>query len=186
MPTYGYARVSTPGQTLDIELAQLHAAGCARVFREKVSGIKDDRRELKRLLRMLKPGDAVIVTALDRLTRGGPYKTLSICHDITSRGATYKSLTEPWADTTHEFGEILAALAGYVGRKTYDDINRRTKAGREVARAKGVKFGRKRKLSPIEQQQASARIAAGERKSVIARSFHVSRSTISRLGHVEI
>lgn len=182
MPTYGYARVSTPGQTLDIEFAQLRAAGCERVFCEKESGVKDDRRELKRLLRILKRGDVVIVTALDRFTRGGPFKTLSILNDITSRGAAYRSLAEPWADTTHELGEVLAALVGYIARKTREDIIRRTTAGRERAKANGVKFGRKPKLSALEQRRASARIAAGERKSVIARSFHVSRSTISRLG----
>lgn len=181
MPTYGYARVSTPGQTLDIEFAQLRAAGCERVFCEKESGVKDDRRELKRLLRMLKRGDVVIVTALDRFTRGGPFKTLSILNGITSRGAAYRSLAEPWADTTHELGEVLAALVGYIARKTREDIIRRTTAGRERAKANGVKFGRKPKLSALEQRRASARIAAGERPSVIARSFHVSRSTISRL-----
>src|SRR5262245_49530612 len=109
MHTYGYARVSTCGQDLEIQLAQLRAAGCMRIFCEKESGATDDRRELKRLLRVLRADDVVIVTALDRLTRGGPFKTLAILNDITSRGATYKSLAEPWADTTHDFGELFAA-----------------------------------------------------------------------------
>ena len=85
MPIYGYARVSTAGQELDIQLVQLRAAGCGRVFWEKESGARDDRRELRRMLRSLRPGDVVIVTALDRLTRGGPFKTLSILNEITFR-----------------------------------------------------------------------------------------------------
>jgi len=183
MPIYGYARVSTCGQELDIQLAQLSAAGCERIFCEKESGAKDDRRELKRLLKALKPGDVVIVAALDRLTRGGPFKMLSILNDMTSRGAAYRSLAEPWADTTHELGEVLAALVGYIARKTREDIIRRTTAGRERARANGVKFGRRPKLSSVQIEQALARRAAGESQSIVALSYEVSCSTISRLEH---
>lgn len=181
MAVYGYARVSTAGQELDIQLAQLRAAGCGRVFCEKESGTRDDRRELRRMLRALRSDDVVIVAALDRLTRGGPFKTLSILNEITSRRAAYKSLAEPWADTTHELGEVLAALVGYIARKTREDIIRRTAAGRERAMANGVKFGRRPKLSPNERQQALARRAAGESQSAVARTFNVSCSTISRL-----
>jgi DNA invertase Pin-like site-specific DNA recombinase len=183
MPIYGYARVSTCGQELDLQLAQLHAAGCGRIYCEKESGAEDDRQELKRMLKALQPGDVVIVAALDRLTRGGPFKMLSILNDITSRGAAYRSLAEPWADTTHELGEVLAALVGYIARKTREDIIRRSAAGRERARANGVKFGRKPKLSPAQQRQALERRAAGESQSVVALSFDVGCSTISRLEH---
>ncbi|MDR3487395.1 MAG: recombinase family protein [Bradyrhizobium sp.] len=181
MPTFGYARVSTYGQELDIQLEQLRAAGCARIFQEKESGARDDRRELKRLLRALRPGDVVIVTALDRLTRGGPFKTLSILHEITSRGAAYRSQAEPWADTTHELGEVLAALVGYIARKTREDIIRRTSEGRARARANGVRFGRPPKLSEEQRQQALARRAAGETQAAVALSMEVSPATISRI-----
>lgn len=181
MCVYGYARVSTSGQELDIQLAQLDAAGCERVFCEKESGVKDNRRVLSQLLRRLRRGDTVIICALDRLTRGGPFKMLSVLSEITSRGAAYKSLAEPWADTTHELGEVLAALVGYIARKTREDILSRTKAGRERALARGVKFGRKPKLNPGQRQQALSRRAAGELLSSIAREFKVSESTISRL-----
>lgn len=184
MTIFGYARVSTCGQELDLQLAQLRVAGCARVFCEKESGVKDERRELKGMLRALKTDDVVIVSALDRLTRGGPFKTLAILNEITSRGAAYKSLAEPWADITHELGEVLAALVGYVSRKTREDIIRRTTAGRERARANGVKFGRKPKLSPCERDLARQRLAAGESQRTVARSYRVSASTISRLGQI--
>jgi DNA invertase Pin-like site-specific DNA recombinase len=182
MTIFGYARVSTCGQELDLQLAQLRLAGCERVFCEKESGAEDERRELKRMLRSLKADDVMIVSALDRLTRGGPYKTLSILNEITSRGAAYRSLAEPWADTTHELGEVLAALVGYIARKTREDIIRRTTAGRQRARANGVKFGRKPKLSPSERVVAQQRLAAGESQRMVAQAYHVSASTISRLG----
>jgi DNA invertase Pin-like site-specific DNA recombinase len=123
----------------------------------------------------------VIVSALDRLTRGGPFKMLSVLAEITSRGAAYRSLAEPWADTTHELGEVLAALVGYIARKTREDILRRTAAGRERARLRGVRFGRRPKLSPDEKQQAVRRRSSGEPLSTIAASLNVSPSTISRL-----
>ena len=181
MPTYGYARVSTAGQELDIQFGQLHASGCVRIFCEKESGTKDDRRELRRMLRALRPGDVVIVAALDRLTRGGPFKTLRILNEITSRRAAYRSLAEPWADTTHEFGEVLAAIVGYIARKTREDIIRRTAAGRERARANGVRFGRPPKLSPSERQEVLALRANGESQAVLAMTYNISCSTVSRL-----
>jgi DNA invertase Pin-like site-specific DNA recombinase len=86
----------------------------------------------------------VIVPALDRLTRGGPFKMLSILQDITARGAAYKSLAEPWADTTLELGEVLAVLVGYIARKTREDINSANRCtGRDRALTSGVKFGRR-------------------------------------------
>lgn len=181
MTIFGYARVSTSGQELDIQIAQLEAAGCERILCEKESGVNDHRRELARLLRRLRKGDTVIVPALDRLTRGGPFKMLSILADITSRGVTYKSLAEPWADTTHELGEVLAALVGYIARKTRDDIIRRTGEGRERARRNGVRFGRKPKLTLAERQAALELCLAGKSRQVVATTFRVSASTISRL-----
>lgn len=106
---------------------------------------------------------------------------VSVLQEITSRGATYKSLAEPWADTTTELGEVLAALVGYIARKTREDIIRRTTAGRERARARGVKFGRPAKLSPLQKQEALARCRAGESQAAIASSYCVHAATISRM-----
>ena len=178
---FGYARVSSGGQELHIQLEQLRASGCVKVFCEKQSGVKDERRELTRLLRAIHPGDVVIVTALDRLTRGGPYKMLSVLQEITTRGASYRSIAEPWADTTHELGEVLAALVGYIARKTREDILRRTAAGRARAVAMGVRLGRPPKLNAMDRRAAFERRRAGEPINAIARDYHVSPSTISRL-----
>jgi DNA invertase Pin-like site-specific DNA recombinase len=181
MPIYGYARVSTLGQKLDVQLKQLRAEGCDQIFCEKKSGMQNGRRELRRMLRSLKPGDTVIFTALDRLTRSGTYMTLHFLNEISSRGATYRSLVEPWVDTTSELGEILAALVGYLNRKVREDMLRCAAKGREDARAKGVIFGRKPKLSALQQQEARARRAEGEPQRLVALTYNVSCSTISRL-----
>lgn len=181
MAILGYARVSTSGQVLDIQELQLRAEGCTKIYAEKQSGISPKRPLLKQLLRDVQPGDVVIFAALDRLTREGPYKTLQALEWITSRGATYKSLAEPWADTTTELGEVLAALVGYIARKTRQDIIRRTTAGRERARAAGVKFGRRPKLTLHQRHEAMTRRGKGEAAESIAKSLSVSASTIRRI-----
>ncbi|WP_457492376.1 recombinase family protein [Tardiphaga sp. P5_C7] len=181
MAILGYARVSTHGQVLDIQELQLRAAGCSKIYAEKQSGANDQRPLLREMLLAIMPGDVVIFAALDRLTRGGPYQTLKVLEQITSRGATYRSLAEPWADTTTEFGEVMAALVGYIGRKTREDILRRTAAGRARAQALGVRFGRKPKLTPIQREEAIARCMRGDPMHEVAYFFKVSTATITRL-----
>src|ERR1700684_312149 len=94
----GYARVSTYGQTLDAQLGQLRAEGCTKIYREKASGARPDRRELLKLLKALAPGDVVTVTRIDRLARS-TFDLFAIVKQIADAGARLRSLAEPWADT---------------------------------------------------------------------------------------
>src|SRR5215467_6185613 len=110
----GYARVSTYGQTLDSQLEQLRAAGCSRrdIYREKATGARPDRRELNRMLGKLAPGDVVMVTRIDRLARS-TFDLFSIVKRIVDAKAQFRSLAEPWADSTSSTGHLmLAVLAG--------------------------------------------------------------------------
>jgi DNA invertase Pin-like site-specific DNA recombinase len=91
MTIYGYARVSTDGQSLVSQDAELHAAGCAKVYAEKISGARSDRPELAKVLKRLESGDVLIVTRLDRLARS-TRNLLNILDDIAKRGAGFKSL----------------------------------------------------------------------------------------------
>jgi DNA invertase Pin-like site-specific DNA recombinase len=93
---YGYARVSTDGQSLASQDAQLHAAGCAKVYAEKVSGARSDRPELAKLIRRLGDGDVLMVTRLDRLARS-TRDLLNILDTIAKAGAGFKSLADIWA-----------------------------------------------------------------------------------------
>ena len=99
MTIYGYARVSSTGQSLDAQLAELKAANCERVFQEKVSGKNRDRPQLERALEALGEGDVLIITRLDRLARSSR-DLLNIVKQITDAGATFRSLKDHWADTT--------------------------------------------------------------------------------------
>jgi DNA invertase Pin-like site-specific DNA recombinase len=180
MTVYGYARVSTDGQTLDAQIAALKAAGAEKVFSEKQSGAKIDRAALARVLIALKSGDVFMVTRLDRLARS-TRDLLNVLADISERGAGFRSLGDPWADTTTPHGRLMLTVLGGLAEFERSLILTRTGEGRARAMARGVKFGRKLKLTAHQIAEAKARREAGEALSDIGRSFNVSHSTISRL-----
>jgi DNA invertase Pin-like site-specific DNA recombinase len=180
MNLYGYARVSTNGQALDAQVTQLEAAGCARVFREKVSGAKTDRAELKKLLRSLRDGDVMLVTRLDRLARSAR-DLLNIMHAVDGKSAGFRSLGEAWADTTTPLGRLILTILGGMAEFERELIKTRTAEGRARAVAMGVRLGRRPKLDEEQRRAACERRQAGEDVSAIARDYKVSHVTISRL-----
>jgi DNA invertase Pin-like site-specific DNA recombinase len=177
---YGYARVSTDGQSLASQDAELTAAGCVKVFAEKVSGAKTDRVELARVLKRIEAGDLLIVTRLDRLARS-TRDLLNILHALAERGAKFKSLADPWCDTSTPQGELLVTvLAGFATFERHL-IKARTDDGRKRAKERGVRFGRPRKLDQHQRQEALQRLANGETLVDVARTFGVDATTIGRL-----
>src|SRR5271170_768166 len=96
---FGYARVSTDGQSVDAQVRQLRAAGCEKIYREKASGAKTDRAQLRKVLDQLDAGDVLMVTRLDRLARS-TRDLLNTLAAITDRKAGFRSLGDSWADTT--------------------------------------------------------------------------------------
>lgn len=180
MATYGYARVSTEGQSLAAQLAQLEAAKCTKVFREKISGARTDRKQLAALVKGLSEGDVVLVTRLDRLARS-TRDLLNVLAVIAEKGAGFKSLGDAWADTTTAHGRLMLTVLGGLAEFERELIRTRTGEGRERAKARGVVLGRKPKLTKHQQSEAIARRDAGEVLTEIARSYNVSHSTISRL-----
>lgn len=179
----GYARVSTDGQSLEAQHAALAAAGAERVFAEKQSGIKTDRAALARCLRGLEAGDVLLVTKLDRLARS-TRDLLNTLAAIGEAGASFKSLGDPWADTTTPHGRLMLTVLGGLAEFERHLILSRTNEGRVRARARGVRFGRKLKLTKHQRAEALARMAQGETLTAIARSYNVSHMTISRLAGV--
>src|SRR5215218_6938303 len=138
----GYARVSTYGQTLDTQLEQLRAAGCSsrNIYREKVTGARADRRELNRMLGKLGPGDVVTVTRIDRLARS-TFDLFGIVKQIVDAKAQFRSLAEPWADTSNSTGRLMLAVLGGLADVERDLIRTRTAEGRSRAKARGVHMG---------------------------------------------
>ena len=177
---YGYARVSTDTQDLTNQLVQLKAAGCEKIFREKISGATVERPQLKKMMKALASGDVVVIPAVDRLSRDTT-DLLVIAREIQEAGAGLRSLAEPILDTTGDFAELVLAMLGVAAKLERRRIIERTARGRADAKAKGVKFGRKPSLTPHQQREAVKRIEEGETQRSIARSYNVSQATISRL-----
>ena len=182
MTIYGYARVSTDGQTLTAQDAALREAGAAKVYAEKISGASTTgRKELAQALKALKAGDTLIVTRLDRLARS-TRDLLNVLDEIGKAGAGFKSLADTWADTTTPHGRLMLTVLGGLAEFERELIKARTSEGRKRAQARGVHMGRPSALNRDQQREALARREAGEALTDIARTFGVSHTTISRLG----
>lgn len=157
----GYARVSTDGQTLDAQQASLKAAGAEKVFAEKVSGAQTDRKALAKAISALAAGDVLLVTRLDRLARS-TRDLLNVLATITGKGAGFRSLNEPMIDTTSAHGRLVTSILAVIGEFERELIRSRTDEGRTRAMARGVRFGRKPKLTRFQIEEALARREAGE------------------------
>jgi DNA invertase Pin-like site-specific DNA recombinase len=177
---FGYARVSTDGQTLEAQLDALTAAGAEKVFQEKASGARGDRPQLARLLASVKAGDTVLVTRLDRLARS-TRDLLNALDQVSKAGAGFRSLADAWADTTTPHGRLMLTVLGGLAEFERELIQSRTSEGRSRAKARGVRMGRPPALDHHQRREALARLQAGEHVREIARSYAVSHSTISRL-----
>jgi DNA invertase Pin-like site-specific DNA recombinase len=176
----GYARVSTDGQTLDAQQASLKAAGAEKVYSEKVSGARTDRKQLTKAIEALSVGDVLLVTRLDRLARS-TRDLLNVLATVSERQAGFRSLADPMIDTTSPHGKLILAVLAALAEFERSMILARTGEGRKRAQDRGVRFGRKPKLSAFQIAEALGRRANGESLVDIGRSYGVSHSTISRL-----
>ena len=141
-----------------------------------------DGRALARAIATLGPGDVFLVTRLDRLARS-TRDLLKVLDAVGKAEAGLKSLADTWADTTTPHGKryVLSMLGGLAEFERELIKKARTEEGRKRTQARGVRFGRKLKLTPHQQKEALARRReAGETLAEIGRSYNVSHSTISR------
>ena len=144
------------------------------------AALKCDRPELQRLLKALEPGSVMVVTRLDRLGRS-TIDLLTVVKQIADRGCLFKSLADPWADTTTPAGRLMLTVLGGLAEFERELIKARTTEGRERAKRAGVKMGRKPLLSPHQIAEIRGRKAKGESVRFLARSYGVSPNTISRV-----
>jgi DNA invertase Pin-like site-specific DNA recombinase len=178
---YGYARVSTDGQSVAAQVGWLRVASCDKVFREVASGAKTERNQFHRALDRLTAGDVLMVTRPDRLARS-TRDLLNTLATIAVKKAGFRSLSDAWADTTTAHGRLMLTVLGGLAEFERELIRARTGEGRKLAKALGVRMGRKPKLTDHQKREALQRREAGEPTREIARSYNVSHSTISRLG----
>ena len=172
MTIFGYARVSTDGQTLDAQVAALTAAGAAPVFRETASGAKTDRRELGKALRALDTGDTLLVTRLDRLARST--RDLLNILDTMKAGAGFRSLGDAWADTTTPHGRLMLTVLGGLAEFERELIRARTDEGRVRAKARGVHMGRPQSSRRIRSARRSKPLPTAPRRKPTWRDGSIS------------
>ena len=176
---YGYARVSTTDQNTALQLTALKKAGCKQVFKDEgISGATTKRPALARCLKALQPGDTLIVWKLDRLGRS-VRDLIHMLDDFKDRGVKFRSLTEA-IDTDTPTGRAMWQMIGVLAELERSLIGERTRAGLQAARARGVKVGRKLKLTPSQLTHARRLLEQGEPPATVARSFSVGRSTLYR------
>lgn len=175
----GYARVSTEDQNPDLQLTALKAAGCERIFTDKATGANVKRPELTKCLKALNKGDTLAVWKLDRLGRS-LHDLINLLDELKSRVVAFQSVTEA-IDTTTPTGRAMWQMVGILAELERSLIQERTKAGRTAAVARGVKMGRKSKLTSQQATHAKKLIEQGEHHDTVAQSLNVSRRTLYRV-----
>lgn len=178
----GYARVSTTGQSYEIQEQKLRAAGCEDVMAEKQSGkTAENRTELQLLIRTSRPGDTVMVTKLDRLARSvsDAVKTIEA---LEAKGVGFKVLDNDSIDTTTPQGKMVFHILAAVAEMERSLINERTAEGRKKAMAEGVRFGRNPALTDAKSRnlREEAKTFIGS-KADLGRKYGISRATVYRL-----
>ena len=175
----GYARVSTEDQTLDLQRPRLLAAGCERLFEEKISGAKRNRPELEKLLGEVRKKDILVVTRLDRLARS-TVELLAIAERLREKDTGLQSLDEPWVDTESPSGRMILTVFAGIAEFERALIRQRTRDGLVDARKRGVAFGRPPKMRPDQQALVRELINQGQSISQVAKTFNVHPATIYR------
>jgi len=172
----GYARVSSAGQSLDIQRDLLTAEGCERVFEEKKSGVTANRPALKEALRFVREGDALVVTRLDRLARSVA-DLHGIVGDLQGRGVGFRCLQQP-LDTTGPYGKLMFTILGGFAEFEADIRKERQMEGIEKAKAEGRHLGRPQSV-PVEA--VKERLKAGEKPAAIALELKIGRASVYRV-----
>jgi DNA invertase Pin-like site-specific DNA recombinase len=173
----GYARVSSSGQSLDVQLAALHDAGCEKVFAEKQSGTSTGKREkLQEALEFVREGDTLVVTRLDRLARSAA-DLHSIVSQLARKGVSFKCLQQSGVDTSTSTGKLLLGMLAAIAEFETDIRKERQREGIERAKAAGVYRGRKPTVDVDAVRQLRN---GGVSPTVIAKQLGIGRASVYR------
>jgi DNA invertase Pin-like site-specific DNA recombinase len=176
---YGYTRVSTDDQNPALQLAAVQKAGCKTVFKDDgISGATTRRPALLRCLKKLEHVDMLIVWKLDRLGRS-LRDLIAMLDDLKKRGVKFRSLAEA-IDTETPTGRAMWQMIGVLAELERSLISGRTRAGVKAAQRRGVKFGRKLKLTPQQISHVRKLIDDGQRREDVAALLNVHRTTLYR------
>jgi DNA invertase Pin-like site-specific DNA recombinase len=175
----GYARVSTHEQNLDLQLDALKQAGCQKIFTDKISTLKAERKGLDEALTFLRPGDVLVVWKLDRLGRTLK-QLIELVALFNQKGIGFKSLKET-IDTTTSTGKLVFHIFAALAEFERDIIHERTRAGLDAARARGRRGGRPKALTPKQVALAQSLYDSQEHSiQDICDTLHIAKSTLYR------
>ncbi|KXY75860.1 recombinase family protein [Bacillus sp. FSL W7-1294] len=175
---FGYARVSTKKQSLDMQLDELKRYGCEEIITEKESGAKKDRKELQLLLSKLRKDDTLVVYKLDRLGRT-MHQLVNLLQEFNEKGIHFVSIRDG-IDTSTTMGRFLFHIFGAMAEMEREVINERVISGVAAAKARGREGGRKKAHTPQQIQGMMEMLATGKTKVEVCEMFDVARATLYR------
>ncbi len=174
----GYARVSTGGQDLGLQVDALRAVGCTEIYQDRASGASTKRPGLDAAVASLAAGDLLVVWKLDRLGRSLAH-LVELIRSLQNKEVGFRSLSDA-IDTTSAGGRLVFHLMASLAEFERALIAERTKAGMAAAKRRGSLLGRRQALSSAQFEHARFLVAGGESVSVVARSLGCGRSTLYR------
>ena len=177
MAIVGYARVSSFGQSLEVQLDKL--SHCEKVFQEKKSGRTDNRAELQNCLTYLRDGDTLVITKLDRLGRS-VRDLLNIINQLEKNNVSFQVLDQQ-IDTSTPSGKLLLHMLGAIAEFENDLRASRQSEGIQKALSNGVQFGRKSKLTDDEVLAMRGKREAGIKIKNLMAEYGLSKASIYRL-----
>ena len=183
MAIVGYARVSSSGQSLAVQLDKLSEAGCTEVFQEKRSGLTAQRPALKECLRFVRKGDVLVITRLDRLARS-TLDLHKIVQELDDRGVGFRVLDQP-IDTTTKEGRLMFSIIASIAQFETELRKERQMEGIEKAKENGVKFGRQAVLSDDQVAEMRSKRDSGILIKNLMSEYGLSKASVYRLlqGH---
>ena len=176
MAKVGYARVSSVGQSLDVQLDKLKF--CDKIFEEKQSGSSDKRPRLKDCLEYIREGDTLIITRLDRLARS----TLHLCQiasDLERKGVNLQVLDQS-IDTSDATGRLLFNMLGAIAQFETEIRAERLMDGIRKAKEKGIKFGKKKSLTAVQVKELRERRKQGSLIKTLMKDYGIGKTSVYR------
>jgi DNA invertase Pin-like site-specific DNA recombinase len=179
MPLIGYARVSSVGQSLDVQMDKLRAYGCDEIFKEKRSGTTADRPELKQCRKYLRKGDTLVITKLDRLARSTFHLT-QIADELSSKNIELVVLDQN-IDTSTPTGKLLFNVLASISEFETAIRSERQMEGILKARENGVQFGRRPKITEEQINQMRQQRQDGVLIKELMSEYDLSKASVYRL-----
>lgn len=180
MTTVGYARVSSTGQALNVQLDLLREAGCEKVYSEKRSGLDGGRLELAKCIDYLREGDVLVVTKLDRLARSTS-DLYSIIGRLKDKGVAFQCLDNRDLDTTTKAGKLLIGMLALIAEFEADIRKERQLEGIAKAKERGVRFGRAPSIDSDQIEELRRLRVAGTLIKDLQKQFSLSKAHVYRL-----